>query len=178
MFMRILVGSTNPVKVNAVKTVMSKIYTDFEIIPIEVDTSVENTPLDEETIIKGALTRANNAFLSIQGDLSIGMEGGIVSKFQRYFVTGWCAIVDPDGNFQLGCGVYMPIPSTIVELVRSGEELGTVIDNLTGIKDTKWKMGSIGILTNNLMTRQKAWEAALIYAMVNKLSPQGLFPSS
>jgi len=103
------------------------------------------------------------------------MEGGIVSKFQRFFVTGWCAIIDTDGNFQLGCGVYMPIPSKIVEMVRSGEELGHIIDKLTGIKDTKRKMGSIGIMTNNLMTRQKAWESAIIYAMTNKLSPPGLF---
>ena len=175
--MRILVGSTNPVKINAVKVVMSKIYPDFEVISIEVDTGVENTPLDEETIIKGALNRANNALLSVQADLSIGMEGGIVLKFQRYFVTGWCAIVDKEGNFQLGCGVYMPIPSKIVEMVRSGEELGSVIDQVTGIKDTKRKMGSVGIMTNNLMTRQKAWEAAIIYAMADKLSPQGLFTS-
>ena len=173
--MRILVGSMNPVKINAVKAVMSRINSNAEIIPLEVDSGVSKTPFGEDQIVQGALNRARNAFEHASGDFAIGMEGGIVTKFERFFLTGWCAVLDNAGNYQFGCGVYMPIAEKIVEMVKTGMELGAVIDQLTGIRDTKYKMGSIGILTNNLMTRQQAWEDAIIYAMVVKISPPGIF---
>ncbi len=173
--MRILVGSTNPVKINAVKAVMYRVYSDSEIIPLKVESGVSTTPFGEDQIVQGALNRARNTFERAPGDIAIGMEGGIVAKFDRYFLTGWCAILDKAGHSQFGCGVYMPISEKIVDLVKLGMELGEVIDKLTGIRDTKYKVGSIGILTNNLMTRQQAWEAAIIYAMVVKISPPGIF---
>jgi len=69
----------------------------------------------------------------------------------------------------------MPISEKIVDMVKSGMELSKIIDRLTGIRDTKYKMGTISILTNNLMMYQQDWEAAIIYAMVVKINPPGIF---
>ncbi|MHC1566343.1 MAG: DUF84 family protein, partial [Candidatus Syntropharchaeia archaeon] len=38
--MRIAVGSKNPVKIKAVKNVLSKFYRDLEVISVEVDSGV------------------------------------------------------------------------------------------------------------------------------------------
>ncbi len=171
--MKIAIGSTNPVKVKAARNVMKKIYgNNIEIIPIKVESGVSHTPIGEDEIVKGAINRAIQAIKKINADLGIGMEGGIVKKFNRYFLTGWCAIVDNKGNYWLSSSVYMQLPNKVVEEVLKGKELGIVIDELTGLKDTKKKIGAIGIFTKNLMNREKAWEIAIIYAMVKKLNPK------
>ncbi|MEM4229289.1 MAG: DUF84 family protein [Thermoproteota archaeon] len=46
------------------------------------------------------------------------------------------------------------------------------MDNIIGIKETKRKMGAVGILTNGMVDRQEAWEKTLIYAMTRKLKPE------
>ena len=170
--MKIVVSSVNPVKVNAVRSVMHRIYGKVEVIPVNVDSGVSHTPFGEDEIIRGALNRAHNTLNIVKGDLSVGMEGGIVEKFNHYFLTCWCCILDYKGKIRYGCGGYMPLPLKIVRMVEKGMELGDVIDELTGINGTKFKMGAIGVMTRGLLTRQKAWENAIIYAMVDRLSPQ------
>ena len=170
--MRVCVGSTNPVKVSAVKAVFSKVYDELEVIPVKVESGVSPTPFGENEIVRGALNRAEGVFNHILCDLSVGMEGGIVYKFNTYFLTCWCVLFDGSDDYQYGCGGYMPLPFSVINMVKKGFELGSVIDKITGLKDTKLKMGAIGILTRNFMTRQAAWEAALKYALASRLSPQ------
>ncbi len=170
---RIAVGSTNPVKIAAARNVVKRIYGNgFEVIPVKVESGVSHTPIGEEEIVRGAKNRAVRALEAVEADLGIGMEGGIARKFGRWFLTGWCAAVDRDGYFYLGSSVYMQLPSIVVERVLRGEELGPVIDDITGMRDTKKTIGAIGILTKSLLTRQMAWEAALTYALVGKISPE------
>jgi len=171
--LKIAVGSTNPVKIAATKNVMKKIYgNSVEVVPIKVESGVSHTPIGEEEIVRGAKNRAIRALQAIQADIGVGMEGGIVKKFGEWFLTGWCAVVDRSGKFSLGSSVYMLLPDSVVERVLKGEELGVVFDDITGMHDTKKTIGAIGILTKRLLTRQKAWEDSLIYAMARKISPE------
>ncbi|MGB9718229.1 MAG: inosine/xanthosine triphosphatase [Thermoproteota archaeon] len=169
---RIAIGSKNPVKVKAVENVMRKIYSDVEIISLDVLADVSHTPLSDEECMKGALKRAKDAIELAKADLGIGMEGGIVKRLDRYFLTGWCIVVDKSGELAVGHGGGIELPKKIVEKVLGGEELGDVMDNILGIKETKRKMGAVGILTNGMVDRQEAWEKTLIYAMARKLKPE------
>lgn len=170
--MKIAIGSTNPVKITAVKNVMKKIYDNFEIIPVKVNSNVADNPLTEEETIEGAINRARDAIKKSKTDLGIGMEGGTIKKYNRHFMTGWCAVVDKEDNVMLGCSGMIELPTLVVEKIIKGKELGEAMDEVTGLKDTKKKMGSTGILTNNLTNRQKAWETGLIYAMAKMLKPK------
>lgn len=164
--LRIALGSTNPVKVKATYNVMKRIYEgSVSVISVQVESGVKHTPMGESEIIKGAKNRAKNALKKVDADLGVGMEGGMVRKFDKYFLTGWCAVVDGFGRCFLGCSVYMGLPESVVKSVLRGKELGIVMDELIGVKDTKRRMGAIGIFTKGIMNRQAAWEAALIYAM-------------
>lgn len=169
---RIAIGSKNPVKVKATENVMRKIYSNVETVSIDVRTNVPHTPLSDEDCIKGALQRAKGAIELAKADLGVGMEGGIVKRLDRYFLTGWCVVIDKNGDLAVGHGGGIELPKKIVEKVLEGEELGDVMDNIIGIKETKRKMGAVGILTNGMVDRQEAWEKTLIYAMTRKLKPE------
>lgn len=171
--MRVALGSTNPVKVKATCSVMERIYgRRVVVIPVQVESGVSHTPIGEIEIIRGAENRARNALKKVDAELGVGMEGGIARKFDKYFLTGWCAVVNRAGECFLGCSVYMELPEGVVNRVLRGDELGLVMDELTGIKDTKKRMGAIGIFTRGFLSRQLAWEAALIYAMTPVISSE------
>ncbi len=162
---RIAIGSKNPVKVNACKNVMEKLYGEVEIIPVEIDSGISHTPLTDEETIKGARNRAYQALEKTKADMGVGMEGGITKITGRYFLTGWCVVIDKEGREGIGGGSTLELPSFIVEKVKEGIELGKVMDSIIGENNTKQKYGAIGIFTNMLLDRQKAWEIMLIYAM-------------
>ena len=61
--MIVAVGSENPVKVKAVKEVMSEIYGNVEIVSYSVDSGVSKQPTSLEEIVKGAINRARNVLL-------------------------------------------------------------------------------------------------------------------
>jgi non-canonical (house-cleaning) NTP pyrophosphatase len=55
--------------------------------------------------------------------------------------------------------------------VRDGAELGHASDALTGRRDTKRRVGSVGVLTAGLIDRQRAYEALVTYAQLPFLTP-------
>jgi len=170
--MRIVVGSVNPVKVEAVRRVACRVFGSFDLLSVGVGSGVSHTPIGEDEIIRGAMNRALNASKISSGDLYVGMEGGVVEKFGVWFVSSWCAIMDSSGFWSFGCGGYMPLPRRVVDMVLGGMELGDAIDAISGLSHTKLDVGAIGVLTKNLLTRRDSWETALIYALTYKISPE------
>jgi len=86
--MKVYVGSKNRVKIEAVKSAFSKFFEkDVEVIGVSVDNGVGKQPYDEQTW-KGAINRAKNAMKEYRdGDFWVGIESGIFSQYQRYFVA-------------------------------------------------------------------------------------------
>ena len=169
--MKIAVGSTNPVKVKAVENVMKKIYDDVEVVAVNVDSGVSQMPLSEDEGIKGAINRARGSMEMVGADLGVGLEGFMTENMGRHFLSGWCAIIDNEGETTLSGCYKIELPPIIVKKVLEGQELGPVVDEIMGLTNTKQKMGASGILTKGLIPRQKGWEFAVIYAMTKKLKP-------
>lgn len=82
----------------------------------------------------------------------------------------WCAVVDRMGRMGLGGGVNLLLPDVVARRVLAGEELGPAMDALSGIPDSKKKMGAVGILTNGLIDRQTAYEQIVKLALAPFLS--------
>ena len=116
--------------------------------------------------------RAKAAIEKTNADLGIGLEGGVIRRAGRYFVTGWCAVVDRNGEVALGYSGGVELPEKVVRAVLEGRELGDVMDEFVGIRNVKKKMGAIGILTNGLSNRRKATEEVIIYAMAKRFRPE------
>ncbi len=168
----VVVGSTNPVKVNAVRAVLARAGLEAVVEGRAVPSSVSDQPLGDEETIRGAVARARGALASDGADLGVGIEGGVVNDATGAMRTcAWAAVVSPDGRQGVGGSLAMPLPAVVADAVRGGLELGHAMDRLTGSHDTKRGAGAVGILTAGLVDRQQAYEVLVSYALAPFLTP-------
>ena len=169
--MKVAVGSLNPVKVRACKDAMEKLFRDVEVIPVDVDSRVSHTPLSTYELITGAKNRVYEALKKTGAEYGVGMEGGI-SNIEGYnILIGSVYVVDKKGVYGIGFTCGLEIPNNIAEKVFRGEELGDVIDEISGDKNTKQKQGAMGMFTNNHLTREETWKTGIICAMAKFIKP-------
>ncbi len=163
--MKISVGSKSPVKVAAVRNVVAKIWPEAEVIGTIASSGVKEQPTSNEEGIEGAKNRAQSSLKEVDADIGIGIEACVYDSHFGMFLTGWVVAVDKSGEVGIGNGGMLPLPEKIACKIRKGEELGPVMDEVIGEKDTKQKQGAVGILTNNLISRTEGYEKAIIFAV-------------
>lgn len=163
---RIAVGSTNPVKVAAARAVLTAAWSDASIESIAVPSTVRDQPIGDDETIRGALARARAAREALDAELGVGIEGGVVEEANGSMRTcAWAAIVDAEGREGVGGSLAMPLPAAVAEMIRGGMELGHAMDALIGASNTKHGLGAVGILTNGMVDRQRAYEVLVSYAL-------------
>lgn len=163
--MRIAVGSSNPVKCNAARAVLVRLFPDAEFVCAEVSSGVPAQPWGDAQARAGALHRAQAVLKQTDADLGVGLEGGVQETEFGLFTTAWCVLVDRQGRVGVGGNACALLPEVVAERVRAGSELGAAIDSLVKQTNTKQHNGAIGILTNNLETRQSAYETIIRLAL-------------
>jgi inosine/xanthosine triphosphatase len=168
---RVIVGSTNPVKVAAVVAVLARSGSDAQVAGMAVPSGVRDQPEGDAETIRGATQRATAALQASDADLAIGIEGGVVEEAGFMRTCAWAAVVSRDGRVGVGGSLAMTLPDRVADLVRQGVELGHAMDRITGGHDTKRGAGAVGILTAGLVDRQRAYEALATYALAPFLSP-------
>jgi inosine/xanthosine triphosphatase len=169
----VVVGSTNPVKINAVRAVLARAGCEARVEGRAVPSSVRDQPVGDDETIRGALARARGAVAVDGADLGVGIEGGVVEEAEGAMRTcAWAAVASPDGREGVGGSLAMPLPPAVAAAVRSGLELGHAMDRLTGEHDTKRGAGAVGILTDGLVDRQQAYEPLVSYALARFLTPE------
>jgi inosine/xanthosine triphosphatase len=172
---RVAVGSTNPVKIGAVRAVLALAAPHVEVDGIAVASGVPEQPRGDDETIRGARTRAAAARDALDAELGIGIEGGIVEESDGSMRTcAWAVVVDGAGDAGVGGSLAMPLPERVASMIRDGLELGHAMDRLVGAHDTKRGAGAVGILTNGLVDRQRAYETIVAYALARFLVP-GLY---
>jgi len=163
---RVVVGSTNPVKVGAARTVLQRLAPDAEVTGRAIPSGVPDQPWGDDETIRGALTRARGACAMDGADLGIGIEGGVVAMEDgRVRTCAWAAVATRDGREGVGGSLAMLLPGRVAELVRGGMELGHAMDRVTGEHDVKRGAGAVGVLTAGLVSRQAAYEVLVAYAL-------------
>lgn len=140
-------------------------FTDAETIGVDVPSGVPEQPIGDEQTRQGALNRARTALKDAQADLAIGLEGGVVYMPHGVFTMGWVAIIDRSGRIGLSQSPWLQLPPTVADAIAGGQELGPVMDRLTGQKNTKQHGGAVGFLTKGLFDRQAAWELSVACAL-------------
>ena len=162
----IAVGSTNPVKIAAARAVLSRLAPGVTVEGIAVPSTVADQPFGDEETIRGARARAITARERFGADLGVGLEGGVVELADGSMQTcAWAVIVDANGKAGVGGSLAMPLPSSVAAMIRDGVELGVAMDRLVGAQGTKHGSGAVGILTNGLVDRQRAYEILVTYAL-------------
>jgi inosine/xanthosine triphosphatase len=170
--MKIAVGSSNPVNIDAVRAIVGRVWPQAQVEGIAVASGVSAMPMNDDECIRGALARAASARAAIDADLSAGLEGGVHPTGYGLFLIGWVAIVDRNGRKSLASATRIPLPEELARMVRAGRELGPLMDEITGRHATKQAEGAVGILTKCLVTRQESFEAAVAYALAPWLNPE------
>jgi inosine/xanthosine triphosphatase len=169
----IAVGSTNPVKLSAVRAVLVPLAPRARIDSVAVASTVSDQPFGDDETIRGALARASAARDALGAELGIGIEGGVVDQADGEMRTcAWAVVVDTLGRSGVGGSLAMPLPRRVAEMIRQGLELGHAMDQLVGEHDTKRGKGAVGILTADLVDRQRAYEVLVSYALAPFLTPQ------
>ncbi|MBO8156526.1 MAG: DUF84 family protein [Bacillaceae bacterium] len=148
--MKIMVGSRNPAKVNAVK----KVFPDGEVEGVKVPSKVSSQPFSDEETLEGAINRARQCSQLHKGAIGIGLEGGVMEIENRLYLCNWGALVDEEDNVYTAGGARFALPDEIARELARGKELGDIMDEYTKKKNVKQNEGAVGIFTNNLVDRE------------------------
>jgi inosine/xanthosine triphosphatase len=160
----IAVGSTNPVKLAAVRAVLYEIYPQATFKSIAAPSGVPEQPWGDEQTRTGAYNRAEAALAAAEATLGVGLEGGIVDTPVGLMTCAWCAIVNSQGKTGYGGGVHMLLPPSVAAALHQNGELGPAMDRLVNEHNTKQGRGAVGILTNGLSNRQTAYQQLVAMA--------------
>ncbi|MCA9920732.1 MAG: DUF84 family protein, partial [Anaerolineales bacterium] len=87
--MKVAVGSTNPVKVTAVRRTVNRAWPDAEVTAVSVPTGVSEMPMTDAETIAGARNRAIAARDRLSADFGIGLEGGVHPNGVGLILHGW-----------------------------------------------------------------------------------------
>ncbi|MBW7955286.1 DUF84 family protein [Patescibacteria group bacterium] len=164
--MHFFVGSTNPVKLEAVRTAVSEHWPEAKVFGYEVESQVSAQPLTDEETERGALNRAKAALQAGQVEhpevveaLGVGLEGGVTPRNNELWSTVWAAVIDPSGSTFTANGARMKVPEIIARPILNGGEMGPVVSQLTGVADVRKKQGMIGIVTKEFVNRTTEYGA-------------------
>jgi inosine/xanthosine triphosphatase len=174
--MKVIVGSMNPVKLNATRNILKKIYNKIDVSAVNVDSGIPDQPFGLNETIKGAINRAKNAF-SDEYDLSVGIESGLMetpNSLTGYIDLQWCAIFDGD-IVTLGVSSGFEYPPEVVKEVLNGVEVGNVMDKITGVEKLGQKKGAVSYLSHDLLNRTENTEQCVLTAMIPRLNQKIYF---
>ena len=159
--MNVAVGSGNPVKREAVRSVV-----DGEVTAVSVDSGVAEQPRGHAETVTGARTRARRALAAGAFDVGVGLEGG-VAEFDGadgLFLVMWGAATDGD-RVGVGGGPSLRLPADVAARVRDGAELGPVMDDREDREGVGRAEGAAGVLTDGCLDRAGALAAAAAGAL-------------
>lgn len=172
--MKIAVGSTNPVKIEAVKLAFAKVWPEknWEVIGLAVPSGISDQPMSDLESIKGARNRAKLALEKGEADFGVGLEGGMEKIDNHYFDCGWACVVNKKGEEGLASTLRMTVPPRLVSLVKNGQELGDALDLVFKTKNVKQKQGHFGLMTNNVLSRTSEYADGVVAALSFFIHPE------
>jgi inosine/xanthosine triphosphatase len=170
---KIVVGSNNPVKISAAKTAICDILSikEVECVGINAPSNVSEQPMTTEETKHGAINRVQYCQQHTQADFYVAIEGG-VDQFEHGPATFAFVAITDQKHMSIGRSCNLPLPLVIYQALKSGEELGHVMDRLFNTDNVKQKQGAIGLLTNGLATRESVYQQAIILAMAPFIHPE------
>ena len=168
---KIVVCSKNKAKNNAVINVIKDFIRDYEIISLDTDSGISETPMSHEEGIKGCINRINDAKKQVDdADLYIAMEGILNQAFDEMFLCGWTLIFDKEKNdFLYGCSSQVHVPKRIIKNLTKDMRLSDVVAQyFNSSEDEVRNYGTNGVLTNGCYTRTDEFTDSVLCAISSK----------
>ena len=142
---KLFVITKNEAKLIAIKNV----FTDFEVVSVDVDANTIKQPLSEEETLNCAKIRAR----TISDGYRLGLEAGVTLVGEKCFLVNYGVLIDKYNNEYYAGGSYFPLPDVIKkELYQNKLELKDAMRKHYGDVITSTG-GTIEFLTNKEVTR-------------------------
>jgi len=170
--MKINVGSTNKIKVEAVEEILEDYphLKEAEIVSVEADSAISDQPKSLEETVRGAINRAKGSFKDCE--YSFGLESGLM-KIPDCSKTGYmdvcvCAIFDGRES-HLGLSSAWEVPKAVMCHIENGLNMtdASVMAGLTQNKALGAAEGLIGIMTKGRLTRKDYTKEAIRTALIH-----------
>ncbi|MGH1363143.1 MAG: inosine/xanthosine triphosphatase [Calditrichia bacterium] len=165
---RLIIGSKNPVKIEAVRSGFVSLFPNKKCVTegIVVTSGVADQPMSDEETLLGAENRAKAAQNAIpEADFWFGVEGGIAEMEDELSVFAWIVALAKSGKKGRGRTATFFLPPPVASLVRRGIELGDADDQVYGTSNSKQNNGAAGLLSGNVITRTTLYEPAVVMAL-------------
>lgn len=170
--MKILLGSTNPSKKNAVEIALKKLkFKEYEIIPYDTPSNTHSKPIGYE-IIRGAENR-NLALKehaiknNVKYDYLCSIEGGFsLDENGLPFVVTYCIIEDKDGKKSTGKSLGIRLTKVMFDYLKNGGSLNRIIEEIKQNENNKQSLGIMGYLTNGLYDRESVDSEAVVSSLI------------
>lgn len=172
---QIIVGSQNPVKIEAVRLAFSRVWPNesWDVIGSKTESGVNPQPMSPKESITGARNRAQAALAATtEAEFGVGLEGGLELIGGLWFDCGWIVIVDREGREGIASTARIHTPNAIMQHIHDGKELGDAIDIVFNRINAKQAEGHFGLMTNNAVTRTTGYTEAVCLALSRFLHPE------
>ncbi|KKP59124.1 MAG: putative non-canonical purine NTP phosphatase [Candidatus Gottesmanbacteria bacterium GW2011_GWA1_34_13] len=165
--MKIVIASTNPVKIRAVEEAFKKVFEkDFEIDPVSAKSGVPDQPMSDKETLKGATNRVDNAMKEFpKANYWVGIEGGVEVIDNRLATFAWVVVKSKKQTGKAKSDTFF-LPEKVAELVKKGKELGEANDIVFKKHNSKQNNGAVGLLTKDSITRDKLYEDVVVLALI------------
>ncbi len=168
----IVIGSENPVKVVAVRKGFEFFFEGdaFKHIAYAAPSGVSDQPKSQEETMRGSINRALASLRFDSGArYGVGLEGGIYTVDGVVFDGAFICVAKrvDDGKAVLGIGqtIHVHTSAKIMAYLEKGEELGTALDELLDRTNMKHQEGHLGVMTNNIVTREVGYVSGVLSAL-------------
>ncbi|MFC1802738.1 inosine/xanthosine triphosphatase [Thermoproteota archaeon] len=170
--MLVILGSTNPVKVNATKQAFDTYFDDVEVKGIKIPSGIKPFPTSDEETFKGAVNRVNAASEMEQADYYVGLEGGL-QNLKGFTIVKQIAVVKKGEQIYVGVSSGYTAPEPLIkQLDMTTDESRKILDKYFGKKEILSKEGIIGVLTDEVLNRTITSRDAVICALTGFINPQ------
>jgi len=169
----VVVGSQNPVKINAAKSAIATVFPNAMVTcqGMHAPSNVADQPMTEKETRLGAVNRVNYCQQHAKANFYVAIEGG-VEQFEDGAATFAYVVIQSENQRSIGRSANLPLPKSIFESLVQGEELGHVMDRVFNTDNIKQKGGAMALLTNNNVTRESVYTLALILALAPFMNEQ------
>lgn len=174
---KIVVGSTNPVKVEAAKLAFTAMFPDeqFDVQGIDAPSNITEQPWGDEETLAGARNRiAATKALVPDAQFWVANESGVKDVGTDLFITNWVIIANADYMSTTHSASFV-IPPDIAAMLRTGVELGPALEQKFGAEAAKRGAGGAGKLTHGVITRCDLLRQAMVTALIPFTNPDLYF---
>lgn len=172
---KIVVASQNPVKINAVKHAVEKVFPDeeCEIVGVNAVSDVSDQPMSNSETLFGAMNRCEHAAeVVMDADFWVGIEGGVEEEASEMESFAWIVVKDKNDKIGKARTATFFVPQQMIDLMHQGKEMGEADDIIFNNENSKQKEGTVGALTKNVITRMDYYIDTVILAFIPFVNPE------